>query len=143
MTDIKTFIGFFTDDQSKAAEIINFFQDRRWFDDPPEIRDGIPYLSDSQMTVYETNLRVFLETENIDDAFSSKFSRTAGLFQKFAKEERLSSNTRFYITDFMLYNMQKEITLYTDEDMDELMQSVCDELTKEDRKSTRLNSSHL
>ena len=54
MTDIKTFIGFFTDDQSKAAEIINFFQDRRWFDDPPEIRDGIPYLSDSQMTVYET-----------------------------------------------------------------------------------------
>ena len=43
MTDIKTFIGFFTDDQSKAAEIINFFQDRRWFDDPPEIRDGIPY----------------------------------------------------------------------------------------------------
>ena len=56
MTDIKTFIGFFTDDQSKAAEIINFFQDRRWFDDPPEIRDGIPYLSDSQMTVYETNL---------------------------------------------------------------------------------------
>ena len=131
MTDIKTFIGFFTDDQSKAAEIINFFQDRRWFDDPPEIRDGIPYLSDSQMTVYEANLREFLETENIDDAFSSKFSQTAGLFRKFAKEERLSSNTRFYITDFMLYNMQKEITLYTDEDMDELMQSVCDELTKE------------
>lgn len=131
MTDIKTFIGFFTDDQSKAAEIINFFQDRRWFDDPPEIRDGIPYLSDSQMTVYEANLREFLETENIDDVFSSKFSQTAGLFRKFAKEERLSSNTRFYITDFMLYNMQKEITLYTDEDMDELMQSVCDELTKE------------
>lgn len=131
MTDIKTFIGFFTDDQSKAAEIINFFQDRRWFDDPPEIRDGIPYLSDSQMTVYEANLREFLETENIDDAFSSKFSQTAGLFRKFAKEERLSSNTKFYITDFMLYNMQKEITLYTDEDMDELMQSVCDELTKE------------
>lgn len=132
MIDLKEYIQKYTIDESVFPKIAAFFQDNDWFGNPPQIIDGQVIITEEQAFLYSEPLKNFLhaKTDDIFKLYSIKFNYTFKAFEKFSKEEKLSFDIRFHVIDFLLYYQEKEISMYNDSDMTQLIQKAALELTK-------------
>lgn len=66
----------------------------------------------------------------MEEIFSKKFPSTSELFVQFAEEEKLSETNRFYLLDFLAYYLTKDLFLYSDAEVETLVEVATEVLTK-------------
>lgn len=131
MKEFKEFIKELNID-TPIDDIIAFFVDNNWFGESLSIENNKITLSECQVNLFKEKLNTFIkkDTTFIFDEFNQKFSETFKLFNKFIDEVGLDEEVVFHIADFMLYNLEKDIFLYSDLDLDKFLMTATFELTK-------------
>ena len=66
----------------------------------------------------------------MEGIFSKKFPSTSESFVQFAEEEKLSETNRFYLLDFLAYYLTKDLFLYSDAEVETLVEVATEVLTK-------------
>ena len=122
--------------KSKATvqNIITFLEDNGWFGCRPEYADGKVLLTQEQIALYSDPLEFFLTTKATTEAlfsmFQMKYPETACFFEHFCKDVDITDNQQFYLLDFLLTFLSKDLFLYTDLEAKELVNTALIELTK-------------
>lgn len=131
MKELKEFIQGFDTDQS-IESIVTFFVDHAWFGEKLTYENGKIILSDVQMELFTKHLHLFLQgtPDTLYQKFCTKFPETNHLFSVFTKEVNLDEECRYYIIDFLLYRLTKDLFLYQDTELEELITYATFELIK-------------
>lgn len=115
--------------------IVKFLVDNEWFGKKPEYKNGTVLLTDEQVNIFSGPLRQFLSnpmrSSILEAMLSKKFSVTTKYLRKFFDEEQTEESTRFYLYDFLLYRLTKEVVFCNDADLTVLLRQATMDLTKE------------
>lgn len=117
-------------------EIVSFFVDNEWFGKNPNKDDMLFSVSDEHMNLYTTPLKQFLlsdSTINYDalfEMFEIRYPMTADQWKKFTVDVPTNVDERFYIIDFLLYRLQKEVFLYRDPEVEDLIRMATNDMIK-------------
>lgn len=139
MLDLKEYIANLIrahDGNAKATtqNIITFLEDNNWFGCRPEYVSGKVLLTPEQIALYSDPLEVFLSTEASTEALfkmlSDKYPETAQHFERFCKDVSVSDDLQFYVLDFLLAFLEKDLFLYKDSEVKDLVHRAAFELTK-------------
>jgi len=130
MIDLKTYINNFINttrfsEKANTDTIITFFEDNEWFHITPIIKDEQFFLTDEQVNLITPKLELFLScegtTEEILQMLTEAFPHTAQKLIDFFTEEKTDKEFQFYIADFLLYRLSKDVSLYNDDEIKELL----------------------
>ena len=139
MIDLKEYIGKMiaqatTAEKANPETIVTFLDDNQWFGLPPDYRNGQVLLSNEQVERYTPPLKFFLCTEgtseNLLKMLVEKFPVTCEYLESFFTEENIYESARFSIADFLLFHLEKDLMLYTNNEVTTLVQLATNELTK-------------
>ena len=138
MIDFKDFIALITKefDTIDYQGIVAFLEDNNWFNNRPEIKNGKVFITDEQQQLYKEPLLQYLKafdqpkTELILSMLSAKYPLTSNRFVEFCSVINATEETRFYVADFLLYSLQKDIFLMNDKEMSVLMKKAVNGLIK-------------
>ena len=118
------------------ADIVAFFEDNQWFGTELTISDGKIVLYDEQIATFKEPLLDFLKADiNLDKSvleqkLSEKFEVTLKQLNKFFLEINASEEAMFYVSDFLLFELDKELFLYTDKEVSLLVEKATNGLIK-------------
>lgn len=134
-TEFKHFINEINAASGKPIEsIITFFVDNNWFGEREKLKpiNGKIMLSDAQVALFTEKLQIFLTGTPADmyAMFSRKFPVTNQFFLQFLEETQIDEDAKYYLTDFLLLRLQKDLFLYRDKEMEKLVQQATFDLTK-------------
>lgn len=131
MKELKAFLNEFNTDIS-IEDIVTFFVDNNWFDEPLTFEQGKIILSDSQIEIFSQKLHAFITgtPTTLSIQLENTFPETSLLFNKFLAEIKTDEESKYYIMDFLLYRLKKDLFLYTDSELEELISYATFELTK-------------
>ena len=91
-------------------------------------------ISEKDAEVLKSRIKDYLTTppgiKSMEEIFSKKFPSTSELFVQFAEEEKLSETNRFYLLDFLAYYLTKDLFLYSDAEVETLVEVATEVLTK-------------
>ena len=107
-----------------ATEAIEFLNNNDWFGNRPVLKDGVIMLSDVQISLFTDNLKKYLSkgtTEDLLNDLKARFPDTAKVIMRFFKDVKVPDETRFYLMDFLLINLEKDIVLYSNDDIERLL----------------------
>lgn len=118
-------------------DTVLFLESNGWFGIKP-VKDGNAdggfTLSEDDAELLKDNLSSFLSSDFSEDTLSGdlsvRFPSTARYLEEFAKAVELPDESVMYITDFLLYHLDREMMFYTDTDMESIVKAAADELTK-------------
>lgn len=139
MTDLRSYIkqkaGSAKVDEKKSEEIlVAFLSDNNWFGIQPVIKDKKVSLTDEQIRILQPHMDLFTNTEgnssNLIALFDEKWPHTSKFLKKFFNEESTDESTMFYVCDFLLYRLNKELCFHSDEDISALLDYASFDLTK-------------
>lgn len=138
MIDFKAFIESITEEVGKYAnqDIVSFLEDNDWFHNRPEIIDGIVWLTDEQQHLYKAPLIRYLKgaeqpkNEALLSMLSDKFPFTAERLEKFYCSINATQETQYYVTDFLLYSLEKDIFLMNDKEISIMVEKAVNDLIK-------------
>lgn len=139
MVDLREFInGMIAEaaipEKAIMRDITAFFIDNNWFGYKPVFSDGKALLDEKQVAVFTEPLRTFLsepmQSDYLIDRIAEVLPLTAKQLTEFFEEENLPENVKFYLADFLLYHLKKDIVLYSDNEIAELLQCATMELIK-------------
>ena len=68
--------------------------------------------------------------ESMGAIFAKKFPSTSDLFIQFSKEQKLTKTNRFYLLDFLAYYLTKDLFLYSNAEVEKLVEVATEVLTK-------------
>lgn len=137
--NLKNFVeNLMTAEQTDKSivDIIEFLQTNKWFHSKPLKINEHFFLLDEQVQIYTEQMIPFLRCkkearfEKMADALSARFPETARYFTKFAALISESPETIFYVQDFLLYRLEKEIVFLTDDDARRLVEHAFMDLSK-------------
>ena len=131
MKDFKEFINEF--DTGKSIEsIVTFFVDNEWFGESIVMEQGKIILSDAQIERFTKELNIFINgtQTTLYMQFSKKFPETDRLFNKFLAEISVDEEFKYHLTDFLLYRLTKDLFLYNDTELEELISHATFDLIK-------------
>ena len=138
--DLKTFLEDALDStphhaQVSAFDLVSFLQNNEWFGSKPIYEDGRVILDEKQILSFTPPLQTFIQhfgqINYLVDQLQSKFPTTFEYAEKYFDEENLLDETRFFLFDFLLANLNKDIYLYSDHDLIDLISAATMDLTKE------------
>lgn len=139
MVDLKDYIDgmiemYAIPEKQEKRDITAFLVDNNWFGCEPVRTEGKMLLSEEQMEVLGPPLKVFLgeamRSSYLADRLSERFPLTAKQFLNFCEEESLPESTRFYVLDFLLYRLEKDLVLCNDDDISGLLSCASMDLIK-------------
>lgn len=133
MTELKSFIEELnTDNKKDIRDIITFLNDNEWFGNMPFAQNGEFFLTDEQKSIYGPKISDFINGNRTDvrDKLMRKFPETAKVLNEFAAEEKTDDEFLLFIVDFLLYRLEKDLFLYTDDDIQALLQKASFDLIK-------------
>ena len=91
-------------------------------------------ISEKDAEVLKNHIKNYLTTppgiKSMEAIFSKKFPSTSELFNQFVKEEKLGKSDTFYLLDFLAYNLTKDLFLYSDSEVEKLVEVATENLTK-------------
>lgn len=121
-------------EKADFSDVVAYFVDNNWFGKRPMMVGGKVLLDEDQVATFQKSLRVFLaEAGNKDwlmDKLSERFPITAVQLQKFFKAENISEDICFYLADFLLYRLQKDLVLYSDAEVSFLLRQAAMDMIK-------------
>ncbi len=113
-------------------KVSGFLLDNEWFGVFINLDDYT--ISEKDAEVLKNHIKDYLTTppgiKSMEEIFSKKFPSTSELFNQFVKEEKLSKSDTFYLLDFLAYNLTKDLFLYSDAEVEKLVEVATENLTK-------------
>ena len=113
-------------------KVSGFLLDNEWFGVSINLDDYT--ISEKDAEVLKSRIKDYLTTppgiKSMEGIFSKKFPSTSELFVQFAEEEKLSETNRFYLLDFLAYYLTKDLFLYSDAEVETLVEVATEVLTK-------------
>ena len=113
-------------------KVSGFLLDNEWFGVSINLVDYT--ISEKDAEVLKNHIKDYLTTppgiKSMKAIFSKKFPSTSELFNQFVKEEKLSKSDTFYLLDFLAYNLTKDLFLYSDAEVEKLVEVATENLTK-------------
>lgn len=113
-------------------KVSGFLLDNEWFGVSINLDDYT--ISEKDAEVLKNQIKDYLTTppgiKSMEGIFSKKFPSTSELFVQFAEEEKLSETNRFYLLDFLAYYLTKDLFLYSDAEVETLVEVATEVLTK-------------
>ena len=113
-------------------KVSGFLLDYEWFGVSINLDDYT--ISEKDAEVLKSRIKDYLTTppgiKSMEEIFSKKFPSTSELFVQFAEEEKLSETNRFYLLDFLAYYLTKDLFLYSDAEVETLVEVATEVLTK-------------
>ena len=113
-------------------KVSGFLLDNEWFGVSINLDDYT--ISEKDAEVLKSRIKDYLTTppgiKSMEGIFSKKFPSTSELFVQFAEEEKLSETNRFYLLDFLAYYLTKDLFLYSDAEVETLVEVATEALTK-------------
>lgn len=113
-------------------KVSGFLLDNEWFGVSINLDDYT--ISEKDAEVLKNHIKDYLTTppgiKSMEAIFSKKFPSTSELFKQFVKEEKLSKSDTFYLLDFLAYNLTKDLFLYSDAEVEKLVEVATENLTK-------------
>ncbi|HEO3172136.1 TPA: hypothetical protein VAS90_002111 [Streptococcus agalactiae] len=113
-------------------KVSRFLLDNEWFGVSINLDDYT--ISEKDAEVLKNHIKDYLTTppgiKSMEGIFSKKFPSTSELFVQFAEEEKLSETNRFYLLDFLAYYLTKDLFLYSDAEVETLVEVATEVLTK-------------
>lgn len=127
--------------RNEAADrntIITFLIDNAWFGSMPDFKDGKVFLTSEQINLYTPPLLSFLDAENpvssVSEMMKKRFNATYEQFEKFMTDNDRSENSeerKLYIYDFLLFRLNKDLSLYSNKQAEELIGYAVNDLNME------------
>ena len=139
MIDLKEFINgqqkaITTDAGKQMEDIVLFLLSNDWFGVKPVLDNGKVMITAEQAAVLSQPLQLFLssskDSQVLIDLLDDRYPLTAKYLKQFFKEDKTSEDTKFYVTDFLLYYLTKDLLLYRDTEAERLVSLAVDNLTK-------------
>ena len=113
-------------------KVSGFLLDNEWFGVSINLDDYT--ISEKDAEVLKNHIKDYLTTppgiKSMEGIFSKKFPSTSELFVQFAEEEKLSETNRFYLLDFLAYYLTKDLFLYSDAEVETLVEVATEVSTK-------------
>ena len=113
-------------------KVSGFLLDNEWFGVSINLDDYT--ISEKDAEVLKNHIKDYLTTppgiKSMEGIFSKKFPSTSELFVQFAEEEKLSETNRFYLLDFLAYYLTKDLFLYSNAEVETLVEVATEVLTK-------------
>ena len=113
-------------------KVSGFLLDNEWFGVSINLDDYT--ISEKDAEVLKNHIKDYLTTppgiKSMEEIFSKKFPSTSELFVQFAEEEKLSETNRFYLLDFLAYYLTKDLFLYSDAEVETIVEVATEVLTK-------------
>ena len=113
-------------------KVSGFLLDNDWFGVSINLDDYT--ITEKDAEVLKNHIKDYLTTppgiKSMEGIFSKKFPSTNELFVQFAEEEKLSETNRFYLLDFLAYYLTKDLFLYSDAEVETLVEIATEVLTK-------------
>lgn len=113
-------------------KVSGFLLDNEWFGVSINLDDYT--ITEKDAEVLKNHIKDYLTTppgiKSMEGIFSKKFPSTSELFVQFAEEEKLSETNRFYLLDFLAYYLTKDLFLYSDPEVETLVEVATEALTK-------------
>ena len=113
-------------------KVSGFLLDNEWFGVSINLDDYT--ISEKDAEVLKNHIKDYLTTppgiKSMEAIFSKKFPSTSELFVQFAEEEKLSETNRIYLLDFLAYYLTKDLFLYSDAEVETLVEVATEVLTK-------------
>lgn len=113
-------------------KVSGFLLDNDWFGVSINLDDYT--ITEEDAEVLKNHIKDYLTTppgiKSMEGIFSKKFPSTNELFVQFAEEEKLSETNRFYLLDFLAYYLTKDLFLYSDAEVETLVEVATENLTK-------------
>lgn len=139
MTDLRTYLKTnactaTVKEKQSVEKLVAFLVANEWFGIDPVVTGKAVYLTDSMIAALQPHIDLFRNTEskseNLLKMMSEKWPFTCKQLNKFFTEENTSEGFKFYITDFLLYRMNKELFFYNDEEISKLIELATYDLLK-------------
>jgi hypothetical protein len=139
MNDLKEYLTQIVTSQNNIQhrtlqDIIRFLSDNRWFGTVPSFSDGTVLISDEHCSLYQEALSEFISTEyttpKLLEKLKEQYTHTGTMFQKFIDESKIDENISYYVLQFLLKELTKEISFYTDSEILPLVNLAAIDLTK-------------
>ena len=131
MKEFKEFINEFNT-IIPIEDIVTFFIDNKWFGETLTFEQGKIILSDAQIETFTQKINTFITgtPTTLSIQLKNNFPETSRLFNKFFTETKVDEESRYYLTDFLLYRLIKDLFLYADSEIEELISYAIFDLTK-------------
>lgn len=145
MTDFKDLLPIVIGNtNTSVVEVIRFLDDNNWFGISLPDSDRI-ILTDDQVELLTPPLHRFCKSEiTIDELFEREYPQTYKAFKEFCKDSTKKKTSKgvtsvkrivraedeFYILDFLLYELDDELTEYSNNAVSDLVEKATFEMTK-------------
>ncbi len=139
MIEFKTFINGIIEtnpnnEKANVYEIQKFISDNNWFQAKPCFKDNLLFISDDEAFLLRGKITAFLCTEanssSLQAMMEDKYPETTKYLLDFFDEESIDEEYRFYILDFLLCHLKKDIFLYSDTELTPLLHLASTDLIK-------------
>lgn len=128
----KILIELDVDTIKHREKVSGFLLDNDWFGVSINLDDYT--ISEKDAEVLKNHIKNYLTTppgiKSMEAIFSKKFPSTSDLFTQFSKEQKLSKTNRFYLLDFLAYYLTKDLFLYSNAEVEKIVEVATEVLTK-------------
>ena len=128
----KILIELGVDTLKNREKVSGFLLDNDWFGVSINLENYTT--TDEDAKVLKNHIKDYFMTppgvESMGVIFAKKFPSTSDLFSQFSKEQKLSKINRFYLLDFLAYYLTKDLFLYSNTEVEKLVEVATEVLTK-------------
>ena len=128
----KILIELGVDTLKNREKVSGFLLDNDWFGVSINLENYT--ITDEDAKVLKNHIKDYFMTppgvESMGVIFAKRFPSTSDLFTQFSKEQKLSKINRFYLLDFLAYYLTKDLFLYSNTDVEKLVEVATEVLTK-------------
>lgn len=128
----KILIELGVDTLKNREKVSGFLLNNDWFGVSINLENYT--ITDEDAKVLKNHIKDYFMTppgvESMGAIFAKKFPSTSDLFSQFSKEQKLSRINRFYLLDFLAYYLTKDLFLYSNAEVEKLVEVATEVLTK-------------
>ena len=128
----KNLIELGVDTLKNREKVSGFLLNNDWFGVSINLENYT--ITDEDAKVLKNHIKDYFMTppgvESMGAIFAKKFPSTSDLFTQFSKEQKLSKINRFYLLDFLAYYLTKDLFLYSNAEVEKLVEVATEVLTK-------------
>lgn len=128
----KILIELGVDTLKNREKVSGFLLNNDWFGVSINLENYT--ITDEDAKVLKNHIKDYFMTppgvESMGAIFAKKFPSTSDLFIQFSKEQKLTKTNRFYLLDFLAYYLTKDLFLYSNTEVEKLVEVAAEVLTK-------------
>lgn len=128
----KTLVSLDKDIPTVREKVSQFLLDNAWFG--VSIDTNVFSVSEAEATILKDKVKDFLTVQPGKDTISAilkrRYPATQKYFMEYVRDSELDEASQFYIQDFLAYYLAKDLFLYTDKELEKLIEQATETLSK-------------